>query len=110
MCLSSSICETLSSKRMFVKVISCLQAVQARLPRMPAGQPGQGTPAAAALRLLEGQEKSAGELVRGAVSCIVRRSSIRQAALGLLTAGGFRSAAYLLAKARKRWGSGTQPL
>ena len=43
--------------------------------------------------------------VRQAIRSIVRRSSLRQACLGIVSGAGFRGFSYVLAKAQKRWRS-----
>ena len=48
---------------------------------------------------------SAQGAVRQAILSIVRRSSLRQACLGIASGAGFRGFSYILAKAQKRWRS-----
>ncbi|BDA51403.1 phosphatidate cytidylyltransferase, mitochondrial [Coccomyxa sp. Obi] len=49
------------------------------------------------------QQRGTHEIVHNAVSSIVRKSSLRQALLGGITAGAARGFKYLLAKGGKRW-------
>ncbi len=49
------------------------------------------------------QQRGTHDMVHNAVSSIVRKSSLRQALLGGITAGAARGFQYLLAKGRKRW-------
>ena len=49
------------------------------------------------------KQRGAHDIVHTAISRIVRRSSLRQALLGGVTAGAIKGFAYLAAKARKRW-------
>lgn len=47
--------------------------------------------------------RSAECAVRQAIRSIVRRSSLRQACLGVVSGAGFRGTSYVIAKALKRW-------
>lgn len=53
------------------------------------------------------KQRGAHDIVHAAISRIVRRSSLRQALLGGLTAGAMKGFTYLSAKVRKRWKGST---
>lgn len=80
---------------------ACLQTVLAQTATRLglSGQEGQAQEVAEAA-VASGRHAP---LLTASLAAIVRRSSMRQAAAGLLAAGPARAAAYVAAKLRKAW-------
>ncbi|RMZ55854.1 hypothetical protein APUTEX25_003820 [Auxenochlorella protothecoides] len=96
---TSERCEPLGARHLQALPEALLQRLQAAA----AGHPSPQETAAQLARQLESAPHLARHSVQSALASIVRASSLRQTALGLLSGGVVKSARYGLAKVSKAW-------